>query len=490
MPDSWDKRFAGFKEKHGLTPPPPPTPNGEVVPIGDGSDLPHIWFLNGLRNECEKMRTAKPRTRNDTLNKTAMAIGGLVAKGHFTRDIAEEHLRAAAYEAWGSEADLREIEATMKSGMDAGIRKDNRQLPRSTLAPQIENVVTLPTLNGQSNGQEPAAEADPDLAAIWNGTDGATFVLDIPDTIPALWGSDERVLWAEGEALMIAGGQGLGKTTLAGQLVRAQLLGGKLLDLPVTQTTTKILYLAMDRPRQIARSLHRQFDETHRDILANQLIVRPGPPLVDMAKDMTLLVRMAAYFDAGIIYVDSLKDAVIGLSTDEVAAAYNRARQYALNSSLQICELHHNVKHGPQGSDPKSIADIYGSTWLTSGCGSVLMLTGEPGDPVMNFRHLKQPAEEIGPYRLRHDQLRGELTIEHATDLVSLAVAAQPEGLSAKAAAMNLFDTETPTPGEIEKARRQLERKAAEGWLIQQDGAFGGVPTATVWFPIVDREAR
>ncbi len=33
-----------------------------------------------------------------------------------------------------------------------------------------------------------------------------------------------------------------------------------------------------------------------------------------------------------------------------------------------------------------------GSTWLTSGLGSVIVLDGEPGDPTVELRHLKQPA--------------------------------------------------------------------------------------------------
>jgi len=55
--------------------------------------------------------------------------------------------------------------------------------------------------------------------------DGASFILDIPDTIPALWGSGQRVLWPKGESLMICGMPGLGKTTLAGMLASAQLGG-------------------------------------------------------------------------------------------------------------------------------------------------------------------------------------------------------------------------------------------------------------------------
>ena len=87
---------------------------------------------------------------------------------------------------------------------------------------------------------------------------------------------------------MICGMPGLGKTTLAGMLVSAQLggMGGlddHVLGLPVAQVPGKILYLAMDRPAQIARSLHRQFFDCHRDVLRDHLVVWPGPPPGDFA---------------------------------------------------------------------------------------------------------------------------------------------------------------------------------------------------------------
>ena len=192
--------------------------------------------------------------------------------------------------------------------------------------------------------------------------DGAEFVLDQPPTIPCVWGDGSQVLWAEGEALMIAGGQGLGKTTLAGQLVRA-LLGvgdGQVLGLPVAQQGDPVLYLAMDRPRQIARSLARQFTEADRSALGG-LIVRPGPPSADLAAQPLLLAGMAAEFGARVVVVDSLKDAAIGLSDDQVGAAYNRARQSLLHTGVQLLELHHVVKRGAHPGGPiTSVADIYG----------------------------------------------------------------------------------------------------------------------------------
>ena len=50
---------------------------------------------------------------------------------------------------------------------------------------------------------------------------------------------------------------------------------------------------------------------------------------------------MAEHYDAGTVFVDSLKDAALGLSNDEVGAAWNRARQHLLNAGHQLCELHH-----------------------------------------------------------------------------------------------------------------------------------------------------
>jgi replicative DNA helicase len=341
----------------------------------------------------------------------------------------------------------------------------------------------------------------PDIHQADNGTqaedrwvDGARFVLDQPPNIPAVWGEGSQVLWAEGEALMIAGGQGLGKTTLAGQLVRALLGIGddRVLGLPVAYQGEPLLYLGMDRPRQIARSLGRQFSEADRKALGG-LLVRPGPPPADLAAHPTLLAAMAEEFKAKVVVVDSLKDAAIGLSDDQVGAAYNRSRQLLLNSGVQLLELHHVVKRGARPGDPiTSVADIYGSTWLTSGAGSVVLLHGEPGDPIVGFRHVKQPAEEIGPYRLLHDQAAGALTIEHGVDFVALVRATGVDGLTAKAAAAAVTEKPNPSRAEIEKARRRLDHLVAAGVLTRVEGDRGGGDSrqTTAWFLAATEQSR
>jgi hypothetical protein len=325
-----------------------------------------------------------------------------------------------------------------------------------------------------TNGSETRSAENP-----WGVLDGAEFILDQPKDIPALWGEGDEILWADGEGLMIAGGQGLGKTTLAGLLLRGLLgLDSHVLGLPVNGSSQTILYLAMDRPRQIQRSLARQFTGAERDILKARVIFRPGPPLHDLAQQDELLAQMARDLDAGIVIVDSIKDAAVRLSEDAVGSGYNRARQRLLADGRNIVDLHHIVKR-VEGTP--SINDIYGSTWLTSGCGSVILLTGAPGDPIVGFHHVKQPAEPYGPFKLSHDGERGRLKIWHSVEPLDCLRGAGAKGLTAKQAAVMLYNVEKPTTADTEKARRRLDalRDANPATVLRVAGEKG--KTETVW---------
>jgi replicative DNA helicase len=254
--------------------------------------------------------------------------------------------------------------------------------------------------------------------------------------------------------------------------------------MPVAQVPGKILYLAMDRPAQIARSLHRQFADHRRDLLRDRLVIWKGPPPADIASNATLLADLAERAGASVVYLDSLKDAAVGLSEDTVGAGYNRARQLLLSRGLQLAELHHTVKRPSSGGSLVTVADVYGSVWLTSGAGSIIMLTGQPGDPIVGLRHVKQPAQEVGPLMLSHDEASGNMSVMSGTDALSLVLASGDEGLTAKALAMAMFDTSSPNKAEVEKARRQLDRLASEGKAKSitgtPGGSTGGTPTRWV----------
>jgi replicative DNA helicase len=320
----------------------------------------------------------------------------------------------------------------------------------------------------------PEPEPDPaqDAASLFKG--GGSFFHDVPEVPPAVWGTGGDVLWAEGEALLLAAPQGVGKTTLAHQLIRARLgLQDTVLGFPVVPGK-RVLLLAMDRPAQTRRAGARIFAKDDPAYLNDHLVIWEGPPPFDMAKRTDILAAMCAKAQADTVVVDSLKDAAMGLSEDAVGAGYNRARQKALAEGVQVLENHHIVKRGPNGAVPNTMADIYGSTWITSGAGSVILLYGEAGDPVVSFRHLKQPMDEVGPFHLEHDHEHGITTVAHSADIFDLVRRTNGEGLTALGAAEALFEAKKPTPAQKAKARRKLDKLVDSGHLVRMEPFYKG----------------
>lgn len=244
----------------------------------------------------------------------------------------------------------------------------------------------------------------------------------------------------------------------------------------------------MDRPSQIRRSLRRQFVPEDRLLLRERFVFWPGPPPRDLSTDRDLLLRMARTAKADTVIVDSLKDAAIGLAKDEVGAGYNLARQRAITEGVQLVELHHQRKQTNGGSKPKSLSDVYGSTWLTSGAGSVVLLWGDAGDSVVELSHLKPSVEPVGPLLLSHNHTTGRTAVEETGDLCALARACLVSGLTAKVAAEHLYGEtgdERKTRNNVQRARRELDRLTKAGRLVERTGHRGGTEGTgeTRWYP-------
>src|SRR5204862_3122747 len=117
---------------------------------------------------------------------------------------------------------------------------------------------------------------------------------------------------------------------------------------------------------------------------------------------------------------------------------------------------------------PRRLPDVYGSRWLTAGCGSVLMLWGEAGDPLVELSHLKQPADEVGPLTLFHDNQTGMTTAQGAADVVDvLGASAGP--LTAKDIAIRLLKVADPKRNDVARAKRRLEAAVKEGRVARVD---------------------
>lgn len=304
---------------------------------------------------------------------------------------------------------------------------------------------------------------------------GRQFILDIPAGIPAIWGDDTgRVLWAEGEALILVGPPGVGKTTLGAQVVWARLgLDDQVLGYDVAPTTGQVLYLACDRPRQIARALARLATPDDADTLADRLVVWQGPPPTDLGEDPAALHRLARHVGADTVVIDSLKDVAVNLNDDKVGANLNRAMQTCLAEGVDVIAYHHQRKSQGQAK-PKHLEDVYGSTWITAGAGSVVLLWGQAGDLVVELTHLKQPANDVGPLHVIHDHDTGRSTLHGGFDPLVYMAHVGALGATTTEFARQMFATFDVTENQVQKARRELRRLENGGLVHRTEGHFGG----------------
>jgi len=382
-------------------------------------------------------------------------------------------------------------------GLPAHIAQDRQQQPAHlTAVPNVapgspDDAYWSALLNGPggTSTAEPQAPGSRQLPDVWKSRllPGGSFVLDQPREVPSLWGSGDRVLWARGESLMVVGPAGVGKSTLAQQVVIARVgITSTVLDLPVTPTSSRVLYLACDRPPQIARSFARMVRPVDRELLDDRLVIWKGPPPLDFARHPGTLLEMAQAAGADTVVVDSVKDVALKLTDDEAGAGYNAARQRALVEGVELVELHHQTKRGAGGlGKPNTLADVYGSVWITAGAGSVLLVWGAAGDSVVEVSHLKQPAEDVGPMQVLHDHAAGRTRVSRDADPLTLLTATP--GLTASQLAAYLYvpdGSRQPKNNEVEKARRQLDGLVRKDLARREEvprGVAGGPPSGSYW---------
>ena len=322
------------------------------------------------------------------------------------------------------------------------------------------------------------------------------FLAEDEDSV-ALWGSGDTILWAQGEPFMITGPQGVGKSTVAQQVLLARLgfIDENLLGLPVTVDDRPALYIAADRPRQIKRSFRRMVAALDLDLaeLEDRLHFHNGPLPFSLGKEAgaEALLELVQECGYGTVVIDSFKDVVMKLSEESESAYANCVLQLLVAHGTDVIVLHHQRKS--QGErQPAKLDDVHGSGNLTRGFGSVALLWGEAGDRVVVLKHLKQPAEVVGPLTIEHDHAAGRTSlVKGKLDDFQRILFNTKDTIVARDLARQLTEPDEdgeqaePSESEIELVRQRLRRFKRDGYLdeveLERDGSGGKSPKGYVW---------
>lgn len=190
------------------------------------------------------------------------------------------------------------------------------------------------------------------------------------------------------------------------------------------------------------------------------------------------------------VIIDSLKDVALDLSQDDTGSRVNQALQQTLSAGIEVLVVHHQRKAASGGPKPNHLSDVYGSTWITAGAGSVVLLLGEPGDPLIEVHHLKQPAEPFNRFTMTADPETGALSVVDSVDPLTILRGA-PRGLTAHLLATTTTGDDKPGRQDIEKARRKLNRLVDKGLATSRSGTRGGARQGerepTLYFAADDR---
>jgi hypothetical protein len=180
------------------------------------------------------------------------------------------------------------------------------------------------------------------------------------------------------------------------------------------------------------------------------------------------------------VFLDSAKDYALDLSDNAVGAAWNQAVQRVIAEGVDIAANHHLRKDGNGGKGsgkPRTLAEMYGSTWIGAGAGTVVLLwPEEPGSPVVELSTLKSAAEDVGPLNLMHDIDAGTFTVIDRVDVSHVLYARRHTTAS-------LRDLALATGGKddragLEKVRRRVKRLVAAGHVTEHlhPTTAGGTP--------------
>jgi replicative DNA helicase len=309
--------------------------------------------------------------------------------------------------------------------------------------------------------------------------DPGGVIFDRPATPEAVWGRGTQVIAARGEPTIIYGPTGLGKTTIIQRLLLSAIGVGPetVLEFPVRRINGKILYIAADRPAQAMQSLRRMVEPGDRHVLDERWLWDSRRTFRVSPDEPDRLLRLAETAGVELVAIDGVKDVLDGVISDEGGLAYNNTVQTCVANGVDVIAAHHPRKATSDGRGKLSLDDVYGSTWLTAGSGSVIALDGAAGEGVASWKQLKMPADQVGPFDIHIDYQTGSICTLGPRDLLAFLDERGSSGATTAEATRYATGKEYPSETDKKRITRALQGHEKDGHVLK-DPSPG---QATIW---------
>ncbi len=365
--------------------PPPSLPNTErVVPRSRAEK----WADAGLERECIELRDAPEGTRNATLNRAAFNVGMLVAGGSLDGASAKRALLDAAMA-----AGLTEFEAikTIRSGMEAGMKKDQRAAPARDLPMQ-------PRAAAASGGSEPDAPDEPTVAPLPSLMQPRFNTVQLFSTLPPQRWMVAGLQLGPGRPTMIAG-YGASAKTLAAQSLAVALASGEPVWGHYESSPAVVLHVDYEQTFFATAKRYQRLALGHGiDPRAlGERLHYVEMPRVHLDKKGAEEEYLRACEGVDLVIIDALRGAAP--HTDENDSSFRASIDVLTYVSQQtgcsMIVLHHASK--PKDShqaDTRTLARGSSAIYDASGC--VLNFVAKPGSPTRLVQQVKTPAEAEG----------------------------------------------------------------------------------------------
>lgn len=333
----------------------------------------------------------------------------------------------------------------------------------------MQKVIHLP--NGSTHTVPDGVDASRSSRRWLRGDEWLAKYESLPERI---WGTSRAAAWMPGESLYIVSPAGIGKTTLALNLLLARLGDsvGDVLGMPVLPADDPVALLSADRPPQAVRRLVKML-ASHQSHILERLIVWEWNPEITPASSPERFGEWVWSTGAKTVVIDNLGAVQPGLARDEIGSATNTALSRVLAEGIEVVVLHHTRK----GDGGTALDRVMGSSWLTNGAGSVLMIAGKrkKGRGRIVVTHEKPPMEPVPDIRATIDFNSGVINCDRVeTDRVEHesveSVLQRLTVATAKVLASHVFGLDSPGEDDIEALRRMIRPLVGNGVLSRPTG--------------------